>query len=166
MYEDMQVPSPVGRVLSRVARYLLPSALLLALLAVSCSESFPLPFLQPAPTMTPLPTATPAASPTSTPLPTATPMPVLAADEALKVGMRHQANGDYEAAIAVYQSILSRHPHSAEAHEALYQLGGVYMLDEDYPAAVQTFQDFRNLYPEDERYPFATFRLATASRSP
>ena len=164
MYEDMQVPSPVGRVLRRLARCLLPTALTLALLAASCSESIPIPLLRTTPTMTPLPpaTATSAASPSSTPMPTATPTPVLAADEALQAGLRHQGIGDYEAAIGVYQSILSGHPFSAEARDALYHLGAVYLLDEDYPAAMEALQDFRELYPEDERYPFATFRLATA----
>jgi soluble lytic murein transglycosylase len=162
MYEDMQVPSPGGRVLSRVARCLLPAALIVALLAASCSGSLSIPLLQPTPTVTPLPTATPTASPPTAPVPTATPTPVLPADQALEVGERQQRNGDYEAAIAVYQSILSSYPQSAEAREALYRLGEVYLLDEDYPAARQALQDFRDLYPEDERYPFATFRLATA----
>ena len=125
MYEGIHEPSALGRVLTRSARFLLPAALALSVLAASCSESIPNPFLQPTPTVTPLPPATPtsAASPTAIPPPTATPTPILAADEALEAGQRHQRNGDYEAAAGVYGGILSSYPDSAEARDALYHLG-------------------------------------------
>jgi len=164
MYEGTQEHSALGRVLTRFARFLLPTALALSLLAASCSESIPIPFLQPTPTVTPLPPATPTspASPTAIPPPTASPTPILAADEALEAGQRHQRNGDYEAAVGVYGGILSSYPDSAEARDALYHLGEVHLLAQNYPDAMEALRQFRENYPDDERYAFATFRLATA----
>ncbi|HJX39300.1 MAG TPA: tetratricopeptide repeat protein, partial [Anaerolineae bacterium] len=154
----------MGRTFPGIARYFLPMAVGLSMLAASCSESMPIPLLHPTATTTPLPSATPTSvvSPTATAAPTATATPVLAADEALQAGLRHQRNGDYEAAVGVYQSILSRYPESPEAGEALYHLGEVYLLGHNYSGAVEVLLQFRREYPDDERYPFATFRLATA----
>jgi len=154
----------VGHTLLRMARHVLPLALGVSVLAASCSESIPIPLPQPTATATPLPSATPTSvvAPTATLAPTATATPILAADEALQAGVRHQRNGDYEAAVGVYQSILSGFPHSSEARDALYHLGDVYLLDHDYSGAVEVLLQFREEYPDDESYPFATFRLATA----
>ena len=167
MYRGMRVRSSLDQVLARMARYLLPTALALSVLAASCSESIPMPLLQATPTVTSLPSATPtpAFSPIATVAPSPTPTPVLPADQALETGLRHQLNGDYQAAIAAYQSILSRGQDSPEAREALYYLGDVYLLDRNYSEAMETLSSFRDKYPEDEWYPFATFRLATAHES-
>lgn len=164
MYEGMQVRSPLGRVLARVARCLWPTVLALSMLAGSCSESISIPLFQATPTVTPLPpaTPTPAFSPTPTVAPSPTSTPVLPADQALEAGLRHQLNGDYQAAIAAYQSILSSGQDSLEAREALYYLGDVYLLDHNYSQAMETLLSFRERYPDDEWYSFATFRLATA----
>jgi soluble lytic murein transglycosylase len=154
----------VSRVFLRVIGHVLPIVLCLSLLSSACSESIPVPLFQGTPTATPLPTATPtpSVSPTPTMAPTATPIPVLPANQALELGLRHRLNGDYQAAIAVLESILSSHADSPEAREALYHLGDVYLLDHNYSAAMETLVSFRERYPDDERYPFATFRLATA----
>ena len=163
MYEGIKEHSSLGRVLARFARLLLLPALALSMLVASCGESIPIPFLQPTSTSTPLPTATPTSlvAPTATASPAATPTPVLAADEALKQALRHQRNGDYQAAIAVYQGILSSYPDSPEAREALYQLGETHMLAHDYAAALESLEQFRERYPDDARFPYTTFRLAT-----
>jgi soluble lytic murein transglycosylase len=154
----------VGHTFLRMARHVLPLALGVSVLAASCSESLPIPLLQPTPTATPLPSATPTSvvSPTATAAPTATATPILAADEALQAGQQHQRNGDYEAAVGVYQSIISSFPDSSEARDALYHLGEVYLLDHNCSGAVEVLLQFRERYPDDESYPFATFRLATA----
>jgi soluble lytic murein transglycosylase len=151
----------VTRILANVVRQVLPIIVGLALLVTSCAESIPIPFLA-SPTATPLPppTATPVEPPTPAPLPT--PTAILRLDEALEAGLTHQRNGDYEAAVAVYQAILSTQPDSPTAREALYHLGEAYLLDENYAAAMETLQQFRQRYPDDERYGLATFRLATA----
>jgi len=154
----------VGHTFRRLARHVLPLALGVSVLAASCSESIPIPLPQPTATATALPSATPTSviSPTATLPPTATPTPILAADEALQAGLQHQRNGDYQAAADVFQSILSGFPDSSEARDALYHLGEVYALDHNYSAAVETLLQFRDRHPDDERYPFTSFRLATA----
>ena len=146
-----------------MARHVLPTIVGLALLVTSCSESISIPFLA-SPTAAPLPTITPTLveSPVPAPLPTPTPAPVLTADQALEAGLRHQRNGDYDAAIAAYQSVLTSQPDSDMARDALYHLGEVYLLHDDYVAAADALDQFRQRYPEDERYLLATFRLATA----
>ena len=153
----------MGHTLARLAKSSVTLALLMSVLVASCGESIPLPFAQPTPTATALPTATPTSiiTPTATALPTATPTPILAADQGLEQGLSHQRNGDYQAAIAVYRAILSGYPDSAEAREALYHLGETCMLAHDYPAALDSLEQFRERYPEDERFPYTTFRLAT-----
>jgi soluble lytic murein transglycosylase len=149
--------------LVKIGRSVLPIMVGLALLVTSCSESIPIPFLaSPTPIPSPTETHTPAPSPTPTPLPTATPTPTLPPDRALPAGLIQQRNGDYAAAIATYQSILSSQPEGPLAREALYHLGEVHLLDENYQAAVEVLQQFRQQYPEDEWYPFATFRLGVA----
>jgi soluble lytic murein transglycosylase len=151
------------RALSGLPWCLLPAVVALAMLLPSCAESIPIPFLQPTPTATPLPTATPTAvaSATATPPPTPTPTPILQAGDALEAGRRHQRNGDYQAAASVYQAIVSSYHDSSEARDALYLLGEAYVLAHDYPAARENLEQFRERYPDDERHPFATFRLAT-----
>jgi soluble lytic murein transglycosylase len=164
MDERTQEYSPRGRVLTTTAWFLLAVASAFSLVVASCSDAVPIPFLQPTVTVTPLPSATPtsAVSPTVTSAPIATPTPILAADEALQAGLRQQGNGDYEAAVGVYESIISGFPDSSEARDALYHLGEVYDLDHNDSGAVEVLLQFRDRYPDDERFAFATFRLATA----
>jgi soluble lytic murein transglycosylase len=154
----------MGHFFLRIARHLLPMTLGLSLVISACSESIPFSLFEdtPTPTLTPLPTSTAPLPPSATPLPITTPTPVLPADQALEVGLRHRLNGDYQAAIAAFQSIVSGHPDSPEAREALYYLGDVYLLDHNYSQAMEALVTFRERYPDDGRYPFATFRLATA----
>jgi soluble lytic murein transglycosylase len=164
MHKGVREDSHLVSALGTTIRFLWPGALALSMLFTSCADSVPIPvpFQQPTPTVTALPTATPTslASPTTTPLPTATPTPILAADEALAQGLSHQRNGDYEAAVGVYQAIVSSYPDSSESRDALYHLGETYALAHDYPAALDSLQEFRQRYPDDERYAFTTFRLA------
>jgi soluble lytic murein transglycosylase len=136
----------------------------LALVLTSCDGSIrvPPPLTTPTATPSPTPSGTPPPSPTAAPLPSPSPTPPLPPDQALQAGLTYQRNGDYEGAIAAYESILSSQPDSPRAREALYHLGEVYLLEEDHPAAVQALLEFRQKYPDDERYFFATFRLATA----
>jgi soluble lytic murein transglycosylase len=163
MFNKMKTQPLLIRFFISVAKSVLPIIVGLALLLTSCGESIPIPFLaSPTPTLSPTPTHTPTPSPTPTLTPTATPTPALPPDEALEAGLVQQRNGDYAAAIATYQSILSSQPEGSLAREALYRLGEVHLLDENYAAAAQALEQFRQQYPEDEWYPFATFRLGTA----
>ncbi len=150
--------------LLQVARQMLPILVGLALVITSCSESLPISLPFGSPTSTPIPTATStrAESPSPTPPPPPTPTPVLPPDQALDSGLTHQRNGDYESAIAAYQSILAAQPDSPLARDALYHLGEVYLLNEDFVAVADALVQFRQGYPDDERYHFATFRLGTA----
>ncbi len=164
MSNGMKIEPLLASLLVRVARHILPVVVGLALLVTSCSESIPIPLFLASPTPTSLPTATPTATPSPMPAlaPTATPTPTLPPDQALEAGLVHQRGGDHAAAIADYQSILSVQSEGTLAREALYSLAEVYLEEENYPAAAQAPQQFRQQYPEDEWYPFATFRLASA----
>lgn len=148
----------------RIAKPVLAVFVGLALMITSCAESIPVPLLQASPTVTPLPSATPTTSqsPTPSPPPTATPTPLLTPDEALAAGLTAQRNGDYEAAVAAYQSILSVQPDSPLAREALYHQAEVHALSQNHTAAVEALEQFRERYPDDERCHSATFRLATS----
>jgi soluble lytic murein transglycosylase len=159
-----EVPGQLQELLTAAKRHVLPAVVGLALLATSCGGSLPIPSLFAPPTSTPLATATPTPEALSTPtaLPTLTPTPIVSAVDALGAALTHQRNGDYYVALNVYQAIASGFPGSPEAGHALYGLSEVYLLDQNYAAAVDSLLQFQRLYPDDERYPFATFMLATA----
>jgi len=159
-----KVPGQLQELLTGVRRNILPAVVGLVLLATSCGESVPIPPLFAPPTATPLATATPTPTAISTPtaLPTITPTPIVSAMDALSSALTHQRNGDYDSALTIYQAIVSGFPGSPEAGHALYGLGEVYFLEQNYAAAADSLLQFQQLYPDDERYAFATFRLASA----
>src|SRR5258707_13144098 len=107
------------------------------------------------PSVTPRPvTATPV--PTETPVPTATAAPNVAlaqADSSLR-------NGDYDAAVAVYQSILSRPLLSVDPQlraNAAMGLGTGALREGKFADAVSSLDDFIQTHPTDIRLPQAYF---------
>ena len=127
----------------------------------------------PAPTLTPTPTAT--LSPTLTATPNTTPAVILSptvtatlpahtsapqSSALLSTAMRHQHNGDYEAAIALYQALLDEGLEPGQAREARYHLAECYLLSGDYAASTAAWQAFVADYPTDSRLPHATLMLA------
>ncbi len=112
----------------------------------------------PTPTDTATPTWTPSPSPTATATPTPTTEPSTQLDDAL----RHQANGDYEQAIAECQAVLAGTPTAAQERQARYLLAESYFLNRDYEAAAAAWKEFMARYPDDSRLPSA---LLMAARS-
>ena len=80
--------------------------------------------------------------------------------------MRHQHNGDYEAAIPLYQAVLDGAPTSDQAREAHYRLAESYLLSGDYAAAAVAWESFLVAYGHsgrtDGRLTYATLMLARA----
>jgi soluble lytic murein transglycosylase len=101
-------------------------------------------------------TAAPTMPPTKTPVPTATAAPNVAlaqADSALR-------NGDYDAAVATYQSILSRPILSVDPilrANASLGLGTAALREGKFDDSVKALGDFIQTYPEDLRLPQAYF---------
>src|SRR5258708_5919138 len=105
-------------------------------------------------TATPVPTATPIPSDTPVPSPTSAPNIALAqADSSLR-------NGDYDAAVAVYQSILGRPLLSVDPQlraNASLGLGTAALRTGKFADAVAALSDFIQTYPTDIRLPQAYF---------
>ena len=102
------------------------------------------------------PTAVPTLAPTKTPIPTATAAPNVAlaqADAALRAG-------DYDAAVATYQSILSRPILSVDPNlraNASLGLGTAALREGKFDDAVTALSDFIQTYPNELRLPQAYF---------
>jgi peptidoglycan lytic transglycosylase len=123
----------------------------------------------PAPTATLSPTATATVAPTVTVMLSPTPTPTLPAQAPasqsaalLSTAMRHQHNGDYDAAIPLYQALLDGGLEPDQAREARYHLAECYLLSGDNIAAAAAWEAFLATYPTDDRLPNATLMLARA----
>ena len=118
----------------------------------------------PTPTQTctpsPTPSLTPSPEPTATP--TQTPSPTPQPDDRLAVALRHQTNGDYEQALAVYADLLAGEPTPEQAREARYRWAETLLLNREYLASASAWEEFLAQYPADERLPAATLMLARA----
>jgi soluble lytic murein transglycosylase len=130
------------------------------------SSPTPTPSPSPAPTSTPTPgpTFTPTSTPTGTPTPTPTvtpcptPPPSVQLDEAL----RHQANGDYDQAIAAYLAVLDDPATLDQERRARYGLAESYLLNRQTLAAAAAWEDYLARYPDDDGIPQADLMLARA----
>ncbi|MFQ6057881.1 MAG: tetratricopeptide repeat protein [Anaerolineae bacterium] len=139
--------------------------LTIALLLAACvGRAAPSPAPEATATPLPSPTATVTATITSTPTPTLEPTPTPWVVRHWQEGYVHQRNGDYARAIAAYQALLASQPPMDEVREARFRLGETYLLDKDYPQAIETLQRFLDDYPDDEQAPRAAFLLATAHK--
>ena len=120
---------------------------------------------RPSPSPTPVATATPTSMPTPspTPDPTMSPTPELTPPPELRLesALAHQRNGNYEAAIAECEAILSG-PATHEAPEAQFRLGENRLLNGEYQSAIEALQVFLQAHPQDERIPQAHFLLGRA----
>jgi soluble lytic murein transglycosylase len=119
-------------------------------------------------TAPPEPTAIPtitemAASPptTTTPIPTPAPSPTPAPPTALLVAQRHMRNGNYRAATATYEQILSQGPVELRA-EAEFRLGEIGVRVGEYPEAVERLTAFIDAHPGHELVAWAHFLRADA----
>ncbi len=113
-------------------------------------------------TLTPTPTSTSTLTPTPTltPAPTLTPTPTPQPAERLGAGRAYQRNGDYERAIAEYETLLSDQAAEEESQEASFLIGESHFLNGDYQLAAEDFEGFRRDHPDDERGVQALFLIA------
>ena len=100
------------------------------------------------------------ATPTESAPPTSTPAPTPLPDIALRTAQRHLTNGEYEAAVATFQSVLSQ-PEAGVAEEvriaAAYGLGEAALREGLFQAAVDALTQYLARYPADLRVPWAYF---------
>jgi TolA-binding protein len=68
--------------------------------------------------------------------------------------------GMYDMAITQCQKFISDYPHSASLQDAYLSLGEGYFLSQDFNKAVDTFNQFKQLYPNSDRLPVSLLRLA------
>lgn len=111
-------------------------------------------------TATPLPQPTVPVTPSPVPTPTTPPTPTIVPDVALRTARRHLINGDYEAAVAAFQTVLIQPPETVPAEvraTAAYGLGETAMREGLFSEAVTTLTNFMAQYPADPRIPQAYF---------
>jgi tetratricopeptide (TPR) repeat protein len=138
----------------------LAAACLLVLLA-GCGQAgpTPTPWIVTATPDVPTSTPTPVASPTLEPSPTPVP------DIALRTAQLHLTNGDYEAAVLTFQSVLSQ-PTDAVAADvrasAAYGLGEAALREGLFQETVNALTSFLAQYPADGRVPQAYFMRGDA----
>jgi soluble lytic murein transglycosylase len=128
----------------------------------SSSTSTPTP--TPTFTSTPSPTFTATSMPTRTPTPTptATPSPTPQPSVQLDAAFRHQANGDYDQAIAAYLAVLDDPATLDQERQARYGLAESYLLSRQYVAAAAAWEEYLARYPADDDVAQADLMLARA----
>ena len=114
------------------------------------------------PTPSQTPSATPTSTPTWTPTPTLTPSPTPEPSAQLDEGLRLQANGEYDLAIAAFSDVLGDSPTAGQARQALYRLAETYLLDQQYGPAADAWERFIDQYPDDGQLPDAQLMAARA----
>src|SRR4029077_15660569 len=75
----------------------------------------------------------------------------LRAQSYLKTGQTRFGLGQFDQAIAAYQSLSANYPNTPEAQEAQFQIIQCYYNKGDLRGAYQQFSAFKNSYPADDR---------------
>ncbi|MEJ2207729.1 MAG: transglycosylase SLT domain-containing protein [Anaerolineae bacterium] len=117
-------------------------------------------------TPTPTQTPTPSPTPTDTPTPTSTPTPspTVPPSAQLEQARKYQENGDYAAAIELYQALVEEGAQSPHIREARYRLAETYSLSRNDGAAAMAWERFLAEYPDDERTAAAHLMAAQVYR--
>ncbi len=68
-------------------------------------------------------------------------------------------NGQYDRAIAAFQSFLASYPTSQLADNAQYWLGEAYYVNKSYPQALDAFQRVIDQYPQSRKLPDALLKV-------
>jgi len=68
-------------------------------------------------------------------------------------------NGQYDGAIAAFQSFLIGYPTSQFAENAQYWLGEAYYVNKSYPQALAAFQRVLDAYPQSRKVPDALLKI-------
>lgn len=120
------------------------------------------------------PAAVPEAAPTAISAPTASKTPVASAPPAAvdpgAEGRAYEAAyhqfklGNYQGAIAGFQSFLKNHPNSALAPNAHYWIGNAYFSLREYPNAIASQQKLVGAYPDSPKVPDALLNIASSQQ--
>lgn len=132
------------------ARWLLA----LTLLVTACGQATPPPTFTPAPTLTPTP------PPTATPRPTPTLTPTTPPLARLEQADAAQFMGDWETALALYQTLAASAPSESAQATAQFRLGQTYWLAGQPVAAQQALNALLQSYPASPLIADARFVLA------
>lgn len=133
----------------------------LPVLLAGCGQAgpTPTPWIVTATPDVPTSTPTPVASPTLEPSPTPVP------DIALRTAQLHLTNGDYEAAVLTFQSVLSQPADAVTADvraSAAYGLGEAALREGLFQETANALTSFLAQYPADGRVPQAYFMRGDA----
>ncbi|HUN09655.1 MAG TPA: tetratricopeptide repeat protein [Aggregatilineales bacterium] len=112
-------------------------------------------------------TATDLPGPTSTPAPTATPTipptPTIAPEQLLQMGDQALLNGQFEAALLDYQSILGMGAAADLSAAAAFNAGRAALREGDFTGAAANLTTFITNFPQDARTPQAYFLRGDAN---
>lgn len=67
--------------------------------------------------------------------------------------------GLYDMASSEYQKFIAAYPKSAYLEEAYLAIGESYFLSQNFPKAIDAFNDFKKRFPDSNKYPSALLRL-------
>ena len=87
---------------------------------------------------------------------------VLTAQEYMDEGNKAMDAEVYDLAVESYQKLLEEHPFDPATEEAQLKTAHALFLDERYPEAIASFQDFMRMHPTNASLPFAEFHIALA----
>ena len=82
--------------------------------------------------------------------------------KAYEAAQQHRKIGNYQAAVAAFQSFVAQHPKSALAHRAQYWIGDSYYNLRDYKNAIANQQKLISAYPDSASVPDALLNIASA----
>jgi tol-pal system protein YbgF len=74
----------------------------------------------------------------------------------------HRRAGNYQAAIAAFQSFIAQYPRSSLAHRAQYWIGDSYYNVRDFKSAIAAQQKLVSTYPDSTSVPDALLNLASS----
>lgn len=83
----------------------------------------------------------------------------IGATEQLDFAQGLLSRGMYDMAILQCRKFIADYPHSTSLQEAYLSLGEAYFLSQDFKKAVDTFDQFKQLYPHSEKLPVSLLRL-------
>ena len=144
-------------------RFCLALLFILAVAALAACSGSPISGLFATATPTPTATFTATATPTNTPTPTPTPtpQPIVRVQE----GDHQLFNGDWEAAIMLYQTALNQRPGTDIAAAARFGIATAHLRAGALDAAADEFTTFLQAFPTDPRLPEAHFQLGAITQA-
>ena len=108
------------------------------------------------------PSAPGAAAPAGTTASTAGGTATADETKAYEAAQQHRRVGNYQAAVAAFQSFVAQHPKSSLSHRAQYWIGDSYYNLRDFKNAIANQQKLISTYPDSASVPDALLNMASA----